>query len=271
MPGTVAVHDLPSLSADCPGRRVRVWTPSSYSDSGSRRFPVLYLQDGQNLFVRPGPKAQGVRWQADTSAQKLITAKAIPPVILVGVDNAGAGRADDYTPVVWKGKGGRAEDYCNLLVTKIKPFVDRAYRTRPGPESALVGGSSLGGLFSLYAGLRRPDVFGGIMAMSPSVFWGGDHILKEVEQSPRNGTRIWIDVGRNETATMRKGFRKLVRVLTSSGWSRSRVSELATLRAIEDPHGSHDEASWGRRFGRALKFLLPVGRTKRTVVRRSPG
>lgn len=260
MRGTIQVHDLPSVSSTCPGRRVRVWTPSGYSSTAAREFPVLYLQDGQNLFRDPQSETQGLRWQADATAQKLITSKAICPLILVGIDNSGANRADDYTPVDWKGQGGRAGDYADVLLSEIKPFIDRTYRTRSGPEFTALGGSSLGGLFSLYAGLRAPEVFGGIMAMSPSVFWGEEHILKEVEQCAVTDARIWLDVGRHETATMRKGLRKLHGVLTRKGWRRDRQTRLATLRTVEDPKGHHDELSWGRRFGRALRFLFPVKR-----------
>ena len=271
MHGTVNVHDLPSLSADSPDRRVRVWTPSGYASTKTRRLPVLYLQDGQNLFRSPPSKSQDARWDADTTAQRLVTAKAIPPLILVGIDNAGAKRADEYAPVEWKGAGGRADDHADRLVTEIKPFVDRAYRTRPGPESTALGGSSLGGLFSLYAGMRMPDVFGGILAMSPSVYWGDDHILAEVEQHPPKSMRIWLDMGRHETATMRNGLRKLHKALTRNGRRSDKKSEVPILRTVEDPEGRHDEASWGRRFGRALRFLFPAKRATRTLIRRSSG
>lgn len=271
MRGTVHVHDIPDLSAGSPGRRVRVWTPSGYGSATTTSLPVLYLQDGQNLFTRPRLRSEEVGWQADTTAQDLITAGAIPPLILVGIDNSGATRADDYTPVAWKGEGGRAEDYADLLAIEIKPFVDRTYRTRSGPESTALGGSSLGGLFALHAGLRMPDVFGGIVAMSPSVYWGDDHIIATVEQSPPSNARIWLDVGRRETATMRRGLRKLQRALKRNASRGDGLSRTARLRVSEDPKGRHDEVSWGRRFGRALRFLFPANRTARACVRRRPG
>lgn len=244
---------------------MRVWVPPGYSDGVARRFPVLYLQDGQNVFSRQRPRSQGLSWNADTTARKLILDGLIAPIILVAIDNSGEGRAAEYTPVPWKGKGGRAADYASVLVTKIKPFIDRTYRTLPGPETTAVGGSSLGGLFSLYAGLRMPDIFGGVMVMSPSVFWGNGHIIREVEACSRPAVRIWLDVGQRETATMRKGLRKLLRALTRSGWRRDRALRHATLRASEDPEGRHDESSWGRRFGRALRFLFPASQRQRAT------
>lgn len=258
MHGRVHVHDLPDLSADTPGRKVRVWTPNCYADASAPRFPVLYLQDGQNLFGGSRSRSKSGNWQVDATAQRLITAGAIPPMILVGVDNVGAERADEYTPVPWKGKGGRAEVYADLLVSEVKHFVDRTYRTRPGPESTALGGSSLGGLFALYAGLRMPDVFGGIMAMSPSIYWGEDHIVGVAEQVPPSSVRIWLDVGQHETTTMRTGLRKIHDALTRNGWRTDRASRRTALRTIEDPDGHHDEASWGRRFAQALRFLFPA-------------
>lgn len=243
-----------------------MWTPREYEGAKLHGLPVLYLPDGQNLFSSPlSPKSRSkpVGWQVDKTAQKLIDADAIPPLILVGIDNAGAKRADEYTPVVWNGTGGRADDHEELLVSAIKPFIDRRYRTGSGPESTALGGSSLGGLFALYTGLRRQDVFGGIMAMSPSVYWGKDHILTVVEQSPPASARIWVDVGRKETATMRTGLRKVQRALKRNARSRDREAPRASIRAIEDAEGRHDEASWGRRFGTALRFLFPANRALR--------
>ena len=262
MGGHLHVHELPDRSGSAPVRKIRVWTPSNYSDTSIRQFPVLYLQDGQNLFTDPESRSKAKTWRANTTAQRLITAGTIQPLVLVGIDNSGAKRADDYTPVAWRGEGGGADAYADFLVSRVKPFVDRTYRTRLGPESTALGGSSLGGLLALYAGLQLPDVFGGILAMSPSVYWGGDHIVSIAEQAWSPSTRIWLDMGMHETPTMRGGLRKIVAALAHSGWRRDR-SPRATLRATEDPKGHHDEASWGRRFGRALRFLFPAKRSVR--------
>lgn len=263
MGGDLHVHHLPDPSGSTQCRQVRVWTPSSYSDSSAKRFPVLYLQDGQNLFADPESRSGAKTWKVNTTAQRLITGGTVQSLILVGIDNAGAKRADDYTPVAWRGEGGSADVYTDFLVAKVKRFIDRTYRTRPGPESTALGGSSLGGLLALYAGLQMPDVFGGILAMSPSVYWGEDHIVSIAEQAQPSSTRIWVDMGMHETTTMRTGLRRIIAALTRSGWRRDR-SPRANLRAIEDPNGHHDEASWGRRFGRALRFLFPAKRAART-------
>lgn len=260
MHGTVHVHDIPGLSAGSASRRVRVWTPEGYGSATTESFPVLYLQDGQGLFRRSRSRRPAMTWHADTTAQSLINADAIPPLILVGIDNAGPKRTEEYTPVAWNGEGGHAVDYADVLVNEILPFVDRTYRTRPGPRSTALGGSSLGGLFALYAGLRMPDVFGGILAMSPSVYWGDDYIVTSIKQYPPRSVRIWLDVGRHETATMRKGLRKLHKALMRNGGSVGG----SKIRVTEDQQGRHDDVSWGRRFGRALSFLFPGERPART-------
>jgi len=255
MPGTLDIHEFADGRSSEDVRTVRVWTPRQYATERRRALPVLYLQDGQNVFA-DADSATGVAWKAQRTAQTLIDAGRIPPIILVGVDNQGRQRTSDYTRVEWKGDGGAADDYAALLVDEIRPFVDGAYRTARTPESTGIGGSSLGGLFALYAGLQRPEVFGNVMAMSPSVFWGDDDILDVVEQAPRSSVRIWADAGRLETQAMRRGLRKLSRTLQANGWQPHRVRRRATFRATEDPRGRHDEASWGRRFGKALQFLF---------------
>ena len=249
-------HRLPRSGSKAPDRQLRVWLPHGYDES-TQRYPVLYLLDGQNLF---GAKTAfgGVSWRAATTAQRLIDGGRMAPVILVGLDNAGAGRTDEYTQVAWRGRGGGSDAFARLLVDKIKPFVDRHYRTLPGHATTAVGGSSLGGLASLVLGLERPDVFGHVMAMSPTVLWGNGHLLRHVAALPRRlPVRIWLDAGKQETAKMRQGTQELAKLLVAKGWKKHRTARLASLRQIEVPKSRHDEASWGRRLDRALPFLFP--------------
>jgi predicted alpha/beta superfamily hydrolase len=218
---------------------------------------VLYLQDGQNLFGAETAFA-GVSWGVGETAQRLIDAGRMVPVILVGIDNAGGERTDEYTPVAWRGRGGQGQDFARMLIERIKPFVDQHYRTLPGRESTAIGGSSLGGLFSLWLALQRPEVFGTVMAMSPSVWWGNGHLVRLVADLPeRLPIRIWLDVGKQEVARMRQGTRALAEQLLAKGWQKHRTARLASLRHVEVPRSRHDEASWGRRLDRALPFLFP--------------
>src|SRR5258706_6850424 len=141
-------------------RDVLVYLPPGY-DAGSRRYPVLYMQDGQNLFDPATAFVKGKDWRLGETVDALLAAGAVEPFIVVGISNTGVQRIDEYTPTrdPRRQVGGKADLYVKLLAEELKPFVDSRYRTLPSLEATGLGGSSLRGLVSLYAGLLRPDVF----------------------------------------------------------------------------------------------------------------
>ncbi|HWQ32654.1 MAG TPA: alpha/beta hydrolase-fold protein [Blastocatellia bacterium] len=236
-------------------RDVIVYLPPQYEEEQQRRFPVLYLQDGQNLFDGATSFIPGREWQCDETAQRLITANKIEPLIIVGIYNTGESRADEYTPTrVAKLKaGGKADQYGRLIVEELKPFIDEQYRTLNEAENTGLGGASLGGLVSLHLGLSYPQVFGKLAIMSPSVWWDNGVILREVEQlSHKTAQRIWLDAGTKEGGMMVHNARLLCEALTVKGWQRG-----VDLHYHEARGAGHDETSWGRRFDRVLKFLFP--------------
>jgi len=251
-------------------RHVRVWLPASYDDDHERRYPVLYLQDGQNVFT-PDTAFAGVAWNAGATAQRLIDKKRIEPLILVGIDNSGRHRTDDYTPSPFHGRGGHANDFARTLFDEIKPFVDAHYRTRPDRENTGIAGASLGGLFALHVALTRPDVVSRAAALSPTVWWGNGELLRRVAAlHERLPVKLWIDIGKREAPPLRQHVKTLQELLVTKGWQKSRITKKATLRHTEVARGRHDEASWGKRFDRVLKFLFPrVTRTTRTTARRA--
>lgn len=249
------VHDEPHGAA---GRAFRVWLPAGYADDPARRFPVLYLQDGQNVFD-DATAATGRSWRAGDRVQRMIDQRRLPPLLLVGVDNSGPHRTDDYTPVPHHGRGGRAAALGRLLIDVIKPFVDARYRTLPDREHTAIAGSSLGGLFALHLALTRPDVFSRIAALSPTAWWGGAALHRTIDGLPaRPGVRIWIDAGKREAPVLRQSVQALRNALLAKGWTEHRTAARANLRHAEPVRGRHDEASWGVRFGRALCFLFPA-------------
>ena len=158
------------------------------------RYPVLYMQDGQNLFDPDRAFIPGQHWRLDSAAEEAVAERTAEPMIIIGVDHAGPGRIEEYTPTRDKKRsaGGKATDYTRMLIEELKPLIDSGYRTKS--DQTAIGGSSLGGLVSLYAGLTRPDVFKRIAAMSPSVWWDDRAIL----QSPRSIQRraASADLGR---------------------------------------------------------------------------
>lgn len=260
--GTLRVFEgVGSLELDN-RRDLLVWLPPSYR-RGSRRYPVLYMQDGQNLFD-PATSHAG-DWQADLSLRAL--AGDGLEIIVVGIPHAGRGRLAEYTPFhdPWFG-GGKGDLYLDFLVETVKPLVDRSFRTAPERERTGIMGSSLGGLISLYAAFSRPEVFGLAGVMSPSLGTGGEAIFPFVEHSERLAARVYLDVGTREAlgkipaladaASKRYADRvRRMRFLLERKLERP----ARNLLYVEEEGALHHEAAWARRFPPAVRFLFGQG------------
>ena len=235
-------------------RGVSVYLPTAYFDDPDRRFPVFYLHDGQNLFDDLTAYVPGHSWHAHITADRLTESGEIEPVILVGVANTGLRRMAEYTPTRdFKLGGGEARSYAQLLIEELKPRIDALYRTRSASADTAVGGSSLGGLVSLFLGFEYPQIFGKIAVLSPSIWWNNRSILSFVEAPPtRPDLRIWLDMGMNEGARHLKDADQLFRLLQRRGW-REHI-DLAYQRV---PDGVHSEDAWASRFDDVLRFLFP--------------
>ncbi|MEP6944533.1 MAG: alpha/beta hydrolase-fold protein [Acidobacteriota bacterium] len=238
-------------------RNVVVYLPPGYDVEVERRYPVLYMNDGQNLF-RPEDSFGGVAWGVDETAHGLILAGQVDPLIIVGIYNT-PDRIDEYTHVKavrgkMKGRGGRADDYGRMLIDELKPFIDREYRTRPERESTGLGGSSLGGLVSLYLSLKYPEVFSRIGVLSPSAWWANNQIIRDAALiAERLPLRIWLDIGKREGSGIKHQVRALKEILLANGWKNGE-----DLAYFEIPDAGHDETAWAQRFGEVLRFLYPV-------------
>ena len=245
-----------SAHLDSP-RNVLVYTPPGYGEDTERRYPVLYMHDGQNL-VRPEDAFGGIAWAVDETAQNLIQAGEVEPLIIVGIYNT-PHRVDEYTHVKaergrMRGHGGKADQYGRMIIEELKPFIDREYRTKPEREFTGLGGSSLGGLVSLYLGLKRPDVFSRLAVMSPSAWWANNQIIRDVARiGERLPLRIWLDIGKREGPRIKHQVRALKEILLANGWTQG-----ADFAYAEIPQARHEEAAWAARFGDVLKFLYPV-------------
>ncbi|MBB6146096.1 enterochelin esterase-like enzyme [Silvibacterium bohemicum] len=236
-------------------RDVTVYLPPGYDESPQRAYPVLYLHDGQNLF---DPRTSFVpcrTWRVAETADAVIGAGEVEPLIIVGIANAGEQRINEYTPTRdWRMGGGDAQRYGDLLAGDLLPFIADNYRVLDGPQHTGLGGSSLGGLVTLYLGLRHPGVFGRLAVMSPSVWWNHKSIVAYVnERGPEivNKPRIWLDVGDAEGHRTLADAQLLERKLEANGW------RLESDLHFERVHGgTHDEAAWAERVGPMLKFLF---------------
>ncbi|HKR63521.1 MAG TPA: alpha/beta hydrolase-fold protein [Thermoanaerobaculia bacterium] len=232
-------------------REITVYLPPGYDDRDDRRYPVLYMQDGQNVFDAHRAFIPGQHWRMQEAADAAIGSRTASPMIIVAVDNAGVGRIDEYTPTreeKHKG-GGRANDYGRMLVEEVKPMIDGRFRTIA--EDNAIGGSSLGGLLSLHLVLARRDVFWRAAVMSPSVWWGGRTVLQTVESFDGPPPRLWLDIGGREGNQALQDARTLRNVINAKHWPPE------TFRYYEDRRGDHSERAWARRVRMALEFLFP--------------
>ncbi len=241
-------------------RFLRVWLPPGYDDpeNAGRRYPVLYLNDGQNLFETSTSFA-GVEWGADETADRLIRDGTIPPMLIVGLDNAGKSRIREYmpyrsmNPMMLRAQGSR---YPAFLIKEVMPFVARNYRVAPGAENTGLGGSSLGALIALYTATVRPGVFGRLLLESPSLWASNRQSIKESREVKRWPERIFLAVGTAELGredrdrSVVDDVRELANVFNRAGLDNRR------LRLVIEDGATHQEPAWARRFPEALTFLF---------------
>ena len=244
-------------------RFLRVWLPPGYDDPGNagRRYPVLYLNDGQNLF-EPATSFTGVEWQVDETADRLIQEGTVPPMIMVGIDNASKDRIREYMPhrsmhpVIVRAQGNRYPDF---LIKEVMPFVARNYRVATGPENTGLGGSSLGALISLYTAAVRPNVFGRLLLESPSLWASNRQMIRQSRHIRNWPERIFLGTGTAEAGrpdrdqSMVDDVRELAAIFRRAGVDDRR------LKLFIDEGASHHESAWARRFPEALAFLFARG------------
>jgi predicted alpha/beta superfamily hydrolase len=236
-----------SAGARPPGRELSVYLPPSYATT-DRSYPVLYMQDGQNLFD-PALSYAG-SWCVDLALNR--AARRGLEAIAVGVPNAGEERIAEYNPFPGPGSpDAQGEPYLDYLVGSVKQLVDRSFRTLPGRESTGIVGSSMGGLISLFAFFRRPDIFGIVGALSPSLWFADRAIFDVAKTAPFRPGKVYLDVGRREGAATIADARGLRDLLEANGYQADRE-----LRYVEDRSGTHQESAWRRRFRSAVAFLL---------------
>jgi predicted alpha/beta superfamily hydrolase len=231
-------------------RTLVLYLPPSYQENPLKRYPVLYLHDGQNVFEAE-TSSFGVEWQVDEAIDSAVAGGRMDEVIAVGVYNT-PNRIWEYTPCCDATYGGGGADrYERFLIDTVKPYVDRTFRTLPDKDNTAVMGSSLGGLLSFYLARRDPAVFGKAGCMSSSFWWNGEALTGEVEQSTTHvPVKLYLDAG-----TSSDGLPQTTRMenaLLADGYVQGRDVGFYTAQG-----GSHNEASWAARVYIPLQWLFP--------------
>lgn len=256
-------------------RKLRVLLPAGYREekNANTRYPVLYLNDGQNLFdvctSLWGPK----EWRVDETANRLIAEGKIDPLIIIGIDNAGrhekerlevervqGSRADEYLPFPDVALDPyiahvHGANYPAFLTREVMPFIEKNYRIKTGPENTGLGGSSYGGLISFYVALHTRGVFGRLLIESPSFYVKDYAVLRQAAKHNDWPARIYFGGGTEETPpdaaeTVPGDIAKAVKVLQANGVAADRM-------LVNITPGHHDEDAWAARFPAALTFLFP--------------
>ncbi|WP_405563891.1 alpha/beta hydrolase [Polaribacter sp. Asnod6-C07] len=230
--------------------KVWVYLPPNY-DTTSKKFPVIYMHDAQNLFDIE-TAAYGKEWSVDETLNELYknTGKGF---IVVGIENGGDKRIEEYTP--WthqKYGGGKGAIYVAFLVNELKPFIDKNYRTKTKAKHTAIIGSSLGGLISFYGGLKYPDVFGKIGALSTS-FWFSNNVYAFAKQNGnQKKTKLYLLIGSDEGNTMLPDTEKMEKLLLNTGFPRENIK----TRIV--PKGQHNETFWSAEFLDTITYLYKL-------------
>src|SRR5580658_3691865 len=253
--GSLWLHELSSRIFGNT-RLLRVWLPPDYDGWGDTRYPVLYLNDGQNLF-EPATAFAGVHWRVGETATRLSAEEKIRPLIIVGIDNT-KNRASEYIPYNSKDPkvpNAKGSCYPEFLRRDVLPLIEERYSVLTGPENTGLGGSSLGGLITLYTQLAAPGVFGRLLIESPSLFVANRKILEESRRFHSWPARMYLSMGTRETGNAEKDarivddVRELEAILREAGLDEQRLKVRVEEGAV------HNESAWAARFPEALEFL----------------
>jgi predicted alpha/beta superfamily hydrolase len=244
-------------------RELMVYLPPSYakSENSQRRYPVLYMMDGQNVF--DDATSYSGEWGADEAAEAL-AGRANKPLecIIVGVPNGGVTRLEEYVP--WhdrriterfpeSGPGGRARDFLSFLLETVKPLVDGEFRTSQARAETGIAGSSAGGLIALWASFAAPAVFGFCGAFSSALWLGRGRMYGFARRNQADGLRVYLDVGHHEGSGPQNQRQYL---LANRKMRDILVRHQYDVAYVEDKNGVHSESDWRRRFPPVLEWFL---------------
>jgi predicted alpha/beta superfamily hydrolase len=251
------LHEVPSLYLGAP-RRITVWLPP-----GSRRrvtpgLPVLYLNDGQNLFD-PARAFAGATWRVADTADWLVKRRRIPPMLIVGIDHGVERRGREYLPVEDDRNPATARplgrEYAAFVTRELLPFVRREYATARGAAGAGFGGSSYGAVAALHTALVAPGVFGRLLLESPSLYVGNRHLLRLARRATRWPSKIYLGVGTAEAGSDERNRETVDHVIALGAHLHRAGLAGRRLAVVVEPGATHSEGAWAARLPGALEFL----------------
>ncbi len=248
---TIITHFVDSSVANIPGRDVHVYLPRGYTENTTRRYPVVYFHDGQNVFD-PATAYNHVEWQADETATREISQGRMREAILVGIDNTTA-RIPEYQPPSdsYQGTPGRADAYANFVINNVRPYIDTNFRSLNDRKNTMTIGSSMGGLVSLYLG-REFTTFGKIAVMSPAL-WTSPFYVGQVNGETKKPLRVHLDMGTGEPQDDFDNCLSMYDTHLAQGYAVN--DDVEFVAGCGQPH---NEAAWSQRLPQVLDFLLPA-------------
>ena len=230
-------------------RKIWIYLPPSY-DSSNKKYPVIYMEDGQNLF-NEATSFSG-EWKVDETLDEFSKSGKLEAIV-IGIDNGASERLNEYSP--WKNEkygGGKGELFTEFLVKTLKPYVDKRYRTLPQAKNTAIIGSSMGGLISLYAGVKYPTTFGKLGIFSPA-FWFAENDLKKFLNGNKKQikrTKFYFLAGLKESDNMVADAKEIIEILLKKGVPESNI------KSKFDDYGTHSEGYWAKEFPAALEWLF---------------
>ncbi len=228
-------------------RRVSILLPHDYANS-DKKYPVLYLQDGQNLFDDYAPFGN---WSVN-KRMAVLAEKKHHEVIVVAIDHGGKDRIREFLPYEGTRFGAAiGKTYAHWIVETLKPYIDAHYRTLPDAEHTGIGGSSMGGLISIYATLMYPHTFSKMMVFSPSLWVASKVFFDAIHFTHPDPTKVYLYAGGKEGSQMVPNVQRFKTALEKLGFNDSPVE----FKLVIDPKGEHNEERWGVEFPRALEWL----------------
>lgn len=254
-------HEIESTHLGA-SRRITVWVPPRGRGASGNLHPVLYLNDGQNLFD-PGRAFGGSTWRVAETAGRLVRHGRIRPVIIVGIDHGGARRDREYLPVEDESNPGARKplgaQYAEFVTREVMPLIQQRYPAARGASNTGFGGSSYGAVAALYTAIVKPGVFGRLLLESPSLYVGDEYLLRRARAAERWPSRIYLGIGTAETNRPAINEEAVANVRKLEALLRRRHFGPRRLLTVVDEGATHSEGAWAARLPRALEYLYGYG------------